>query len=132
MLYTVPQSLERLQALAADEGRVAKAGLRVIAVRIKAAAQTAEAAPSGAQSIAALADPDVSTVYAMFTATEEIAARSSSPVHAEFLIDRQGYLRARWLGVPGDATKQTAAILDQTAVLNEERPHEMAPESHMH
>jgi len=79
-----------------------------------------------------LSVPDEGATYAMFATVEENAARPNLPSHVEVLLDRQGYLRARWVGIPDDGAKQTAAILDQVAVLNEEPPHEVAPESHMH
>ena len=132
VLYTAPQSGERLHALAADVPRLVKAGMRVIAVPINGSVQTTEPNASAGQSIAAFADHDVGAAYAMFATVEENAARPTVPSHVEFLLDRQGYLRARWLGIPHDGAKQTAAILDQVAVLNEEPPHEVAPESHMH
>src|SRR5206468_11740252 len=46
VLYAIPQSLERLRALAAEEGRVAKAGLRVIAVPMKTSVPATDATPS--------------------------------------------------------------------------------------
>jgi hypothetical protein len=50
--------------------------------------------------------------------------------HAEFLLDAQGYLRARWIGVPAPAMDRTAEILRQIKQLDDERP--AAPEEHVH
>jgi len=130
VLHTAPQSMERLRALAADARRMSKAGLRIIAVPFNGVAQTVDTA--AVQAISALADADVGTTYAMFAATDESAGRSRTPAHVEFLIDRQGYLRARWIGVPDDDAKQTAEILQQVAALNEELPREAAPDEHQH
>ncbi len=40
--------------------------------------------------------------------------------HVELLIDRQGYLRARWIGVPDAAPNQTTDVLGQIEALNRE------------
>ena len=132
VLYTAPQSLERLRALAADAGRMSKSGLRIVGLPLSAVAQRIDPLPSAMQPISAFADPDVALTYAMFAMPDETAGRGRAPTHVELLIDRQGYLRARWLGVPGDEAKQTAQILEQVARLNAELPREAAPEEHQH
>jgi putative copper resistance protein D len=131
VLYTAPQSLERLRALALD-ARTLKAGLRIIGLPLGASAQRVDPAPSAMRPISAFADPDVALTYTMFAMPDETGARARAPMHAEFLIDRQGYLRARWLGVPDDDAKQTAQILEQVARLNAELPREAASDEHQH
>ena len=132
VLYSLPQSWSRLSTLAADERRFAKSGLRVIAVPLVGSAPVGGSPLPGLQAIAALADPDVGATYAMFATSDMGAARGVAPAHVEFLIDRQGYLRARWLGVPDDDAKQTAEILGDLAVLKEEHPRNAAVEAHAH
>ena len=131
VLYSMPQSLDRLRALAADD-RLTQAGLRVIAIPANVAAQISERSASALNSIVALVDPDVPATYAMFAARDGADGRSIAQSHVEFLVDRGGYLRARWLAVPTDSSKQTKAIIDQVAALNEEPPREAAPEAHIH
>jgi hypothetical protein len=53
-------------------------------------------------------------------------------MHAEFLIDRQGYLRARWIGVPNAATDGTAQMLEQIDLLKRERPRAVGLWGHTH
>lgn len=52
--------------------------------------------------------------------------------HAEFLIDRQGYIRSRWLPSEGDAWKNIDDLLAQTEILRKEIPRAPAPEWHVH
>ena len=80
----------------------------------------------------ALVGPGVGATYAMFSTSDESDARRGTPAHVEFLIDRQGYLRARWLSVATDEAERTREILDQLALLKEELPREPVPEGHMH
>jgi hypothetical protein len=46
------------------------------------------------------------------------------------LVDRSGYLRARWIGIPNASNEQSAAILAQAQRLMHEK--ERAPPPAMH
>jgi len=52
--------------------------------------------------------------------------------HVEFLIDRQGYIRARWLAAENDAWRSIDLLLKQVELLRNERPRASAPEEHVH
>jgi putative copper resistance protein D len=132
VLYTLPQSLDRLRALDAAQARLADAGARVIAIALDATSRTVDTTLPGTSSMIALAGTDVGATYAMFAASDESNARRATPTHVEFLIDRQGYLRARWLAVPTDQAERTRQILDQLALLRQEPPREPAAEWHAH
>ena len=83
--YRLPQSLARLQALAAVEARLRAAGLDLLAVPLAAPANpdTSEL-PDFVASI----EPETARAYAL------VAGAGEGP--SEFLIDRAGFLRARW------------------------------------
>jgi hypothetical protein len=49
----------------------------------------------------------------------------------EFLIDRQGYLRARWTPV-GKGSRTMAAVLAEIQQLNQEAPTAPFPDEHVH
>jgi putative copper resistance protein D len=132
VLYTLPHSLVRLGALAAERPKLAQAGVRVIAVPFDAPSRPVDTTGAGTSSMFAVVGPDVAVTYAMFATSDESNARRAAPAHVEFLIDRQGYLRARWLSLPDDQAEQTREILAQAALLNEEPPRERAPEGHLH
>lgn len=52
--------------------------------------------------------------------------------HAEFLIDKQGYIRARWLATESDAWRKIDVLLKQVELLRNEKPRAPAPEDHVH
>src|SRR5262249_8841379 len=90
VFYELPGSLARLRALAEVGIHFGHAGVRVIAFPIRG-----RAARPGAEGDAdMLADPDPGVVaaYALF-------APGGAPRPVEYLVDRQGDIRSRW--VPG-------------------------------
>jgi mono/diheme cytochrome c family protein/uncharacterized membrane protein len=96
VLYTMPDSRDRLSTLAASLPELARAGIRVAAVAMRAD----DTDPSLAN-IAATASPAIVDVYRLF---------APDVAHVEFLIDPGGRLRARWL--PG-ALAEPAQIARQ-------------------
>ena len=130
VLYTLPQSLPRLKALLANEQAFADAGVRVIALPTSTSARVDMQATKDHESFQ-IAGTDVVTAYAMF-ARRDPDLHGVAPTHAEFLIDRQGYLRARWPGIADAATKRTSEILGAVEILKHEPAHPAAPEGHVH
>jgi len=135
VLYALPQAQPRLNALLANERRYADAHARVVALPM--GSSSAAAPPAGKQSandnrsIFAIASPDVVGAYALF-ARPDPDSRGVAPVDIELLIDREGYLRARWIGMPGAAGDPATEILRQIEWLEREPSHPPAPEGHMH
>jgi putative copper resistance protein D len=120
VLYTLPASRQRLDRLAAHKVAFANAGARVIVLPLAAAPPSSRREnDGGGEPTHAIARPDVAATYAMF-ARRRTDADSEAPTHAELLIDRQGYLRARWIGVPDATTNQTTDVLGQIEALNRE------------
>jgi putative copper resistance protein D len=54
------------------------------------------------------------------------------PAHMEFLIDRQGYVRARWIAGESRGWSSTDLLLREIAQLNQERSSAPAPDDHVH
>jgi putative copper resistance protein D len=88
VLYRLPLSLPRLQLLAAEQSRLEAAGLRLLAVPIGASSEDSD---KGLElpDFSAATGADTAIAYAPFEGNGEID-------HCEFLIDRAGFLRARW------------------------------------
>jgi putative copper resistance protein D len=61
-----------------------------------------------------------------------MAADPPVPSHMEFLIDRQGYVRARWIAADNRGWLNTDLLLGEIAQLNQEKPSAPAPDDHMH
>jgi putative copper resistance protein D len=125
VFYSLPQSLPRLRALKAQEQRYAARGIRVIAVAMRREIN----ATSPNDPIRVMTSPDAPIAYAMFA--RERGDDGKAPVHVEFLIDRVGYLRRRWVGVPDDPERQTVEILDEVSAIGRE-PLPAPPRRHAH
>jgi putative copper export protein/mono/diheme cytochrome c family protein/peroxiredoxin len=130
VFYTLPASLARLGALTESRSELERLGVRVIAVPM----QEAEAIPRGAPAIyaAMLAEPDSRIVAAYAVYWRTASGAPSAPEHVEFLVDRQGYLRARWMPGLESGWNSIPELLHQAEVLNQEKPHTPAPDRHMH
>jgi putative copper resistance protein D len=132
VLYTLPESLARLRDVGALQSMDPKAAVRVIAVPMTGPSRSGDADTQGAdRSILAVTRPDVAATYAMFT-RERLDVDNPAPQHAEFLIDRQGYLRARWIGLPKGATDRNAQLQREIDVLKRERPRATGIWAHLH
>jgi len=132
VLYALPQSLPYLRALAAETPAFGETGVRVIAMPLSATVPSADAEPKGdGGSIVAITSANVITTYEMF-ARRDIDAPTGSPATVAFLIDRQGYLRARWIGVPDSLPDRMAEAIDQADLLRRERQRAPLPAGHVH
>jgi copper resistance protein D len=54
------------------------------------------------------------------------------PSHLEFLIDRQGYIRARWLPDSGPGWAENHVLITAIEQLNQEKSRAPAPDDHVH
>jgi hypothetical protein len=130
VFYTLPQSAPRLRELASAEPGFQAARARVIAVPLGQSSTSGGAGTAG-DPIFATTRPNVAAAYAMFARSSSDKGDSALE-HAEFLLDAQGYLRARWIGVPAPAIDRTAEILHEIKLLDDERPRAAPPEEHVH
>jgi hypothetical protein len=75
---------------------------------------------------------DVTETYAMFECPSAISCASPTPSHVEWLIDRGGYVRARWFGVPAAGVDRTAEIVTDARQLQKEPSGSAAQPEHGH
>lgn len=121
VLYTLPKSLLYLRALAAETSAFRAIGLRVIAMPLSGTANSAYVELGDHSGlIAAMAAADVITAYTMFARQDDDAA-TAGPAQMDYLIDRQGYIRSRWIGVPDSPALRAAETFDQAEMLYRER-----------
>jgi len=132
VMGVLPESLPRLRELEVQRIDLARAGIRVILMATSHSALL-EAVPEspGAPQLA-IADPATTKAYAMFTCRIANPCAPSTPPHVEWLVDRGGYLRARWLGVPGTGVDRTAEIMADASALQREPPRPPAQQEHGH
>lgn len=122
-----PEADPRLGELAAAQGELRRAGVQVVVMPTKAAARPRD---ESVTSLVAHLEPRVVAAYSLFGPAGSGSDRL--PDHIEFLIDREGYLRARW--APGDTPDwyRIAELLAQVETLNREGPHQVARAGHVH
>jgi len=119
---------ERLKQLAAALPRLQAAGIEVIlvpnSIDYPASDYTGLIMSEGQR--------EITETYTLFSRSFPDENLLTAPTHAEFLIDKQGYIRTRWLPSEGDAWKSIGDLLAQVAFLRKEKPRAPAPEWHVH
>ncbi len=79
---------------------------------------------------------DITRSYALFRRTlskADLLGKGSLPKHMEFLVDRYGYLRARWIPeADGEGWTNIDILMQQTAQLNREKEILPPPDDHVH
>jgi len=80
--------------------------------------------------------PEIARSYALFRRTlsnPDLAGEGTVPKHMEFLMDRYGYLRARWIpAVDGAGWTDTVELMRQIDQLNREKEILPPPDDHVH
>ena len=78
---------------------------------------------------------EVAATYSLFRKSVHAVGGqpgSTIPSHLEFLIDRQGYIRARWMPTDSHGLGDMEELLITIAQLHRERPRAPAPDEHVH
>jgi putative copper resistance protein D len=138
VLFSWPESRERLSQL-----RLAYATLRggntvVLAVPVNNPSPQDLAAITIDMPfpVATQGAPEIARSYALFRRTlsnPDLAGEGTSPKHMEFLIDRYGYLRARWIpAVDGTGWTDIGELMRQIDQLNREKEIRPPPDDHVH
>ena len=124
VLYTLPASRPRLVQLAENQGLLGTLDVEIIAV-------PTDAAPDAIRRLGA--DPPLFFPVVTDGAREIVDTyRMFSPApHAEFLIDRQGYLRAI-AAASDDATRDPNLLVAEVQQLNTEKTPPPPPAEHVH
>lgn len=80
--------------------------------------------------------PEIARSYALFRRTisnPDLAGEGTSPKHMEFLMDRYGFLRARWIpSVDGAGWTDIGELMQQIELLNREKEIRPPPDDHVH
>lgn len=134
VLFTLPDSLPRLEQLDRAWGTIGLAGARIIGVPMRDADLAYRRLGARVLNFALAVDgsEEIAETYTLFRRTLEAEGVPPVPSHMEFLIDRQGYVRARW--IPGEGVGWTALprLLGEIDRLDKETPRAPAPEEHVH
>jgi len=139
VLFTLPGSRARLTQLAEAYSDLRSFNAAVIAVPMDGGERILSrigASPRILFPVATEGAEDIVSTYALFRRTRAPAGAPSNPpmpAHMEFLIDRSGYLRARWLpGGPQPGWSDTKVLLAEIYTLNQETAAAAPPDEHVH
>ena len=124
VLYTLPASRGRLVQLAENQGLLATLDVEIVAV-------PSDADPGAIRALGE--DPPIFFPVVTEGAREilETYRLFSTAPHAEFLIDRQGYLRAI-TAAADDAGRDPALLVAEVQQLNREKAPPPPPAEHVH
>lgn len=138
VLFTWPQSQLRLDQLNALQGQLVAAGATVLALPRDAAGldeKTRDILQAREFDLVMDGSQEAFATYSLFRRSlseEGMSADPPIPPHMEFLIDRQGYVRARWIAKESRGWTNTEILLREIAQLNQEKPSAPAPDDHVH
>lgn len=119
---------DRVEKLAAALPRLQSAGFEIIVVP-----ESGKYASSGHSALIVNEGvEEILSSYALLARSYLDEALLAHAPAAEFLIDKQGYIRARWLPAEGDAWNDIDQLIALASILEKEKPRPPAPDWHMH
>jgi putative copper resistance protein D len=133
VFYTLPSSRDRLLRLARWHRGAAARDVTIVAVALPGSVGTLEAGLPFVLPVDGAAE--AVTSYLLLRRTIADPGRGiigDPPQHLEFLVDRSGYLRARWRPDGGPGWDDEAALSREVAVLRDEPPTLPPPDDHVH
>ncbi|MGH2650064.1 MAG: CopD family protein, partial [Actinomycetota bacterium] len=137
VLFRLPDSVERLSQLAAAYPTLRRLGAEIVAIPVGIGGDVYRAI--GAQPamfpIVVNGAAEAAQTYALFHRDLTPAGARHDPGslgHLELLVDRQGYLRARFLLEDGGGWTDAARLAAEVEQLGRETPRGPAPDEHVH
>ena len=139
VLFTLPSSRPRLVQLADAFGELRSFNTAIIAVPMNGEEKILTrigASPRILFPVATEGASDIVSTYQLFRRTlapEGALPDPAMPAHMEFLVDRSGYLRARWIpGGPGPGWSDIKTLVAEIQALNQEPAPAALPDEHVH
>jgi putative copper export protein/mono/diheme cytochrome c family protein/peroxiredoxin len=134
VFFALPASRDRLSQLSRVYSAVRDLGAEIVAIPVGAGGHRSTARSDLAFPIAWDAGDDVVAAYGLFgrDLSADVPVAQGPPRHMEVLVDRQGYLRARWLPKGAPAWQDPARLLAAITQLVREPPRAPAPTEHVH
>jgi len=137
VLFSLPESVDRLRQLHDLYPSLRVRGVEVLGVPLHGSRDIAHALGQGTVGYPIVRDEaaEIAMTYTLFRRTwsaEDRRPEPPMPTHLEFLIDRQGYIRARWIPRTQQGWEEMASFLTTIEALNLEEPTTEEPEEHLH
>ena len=136
VLVSFPESRDRLEQLKKMAARLTSAGVEIILVANDAEQYQSmvDSEPSQLPFVTEGND-EIFKTYSLFSQSFETNGNSSEarlPKHREFLIDKRGYIRARWIAKEGGGWLDIKNLLEENEILQNEKSQAPAPDDHVH
>jgi putative copper resistance protein D len=139
VLFSLPDSRARLVQLARASSDLEFSGAEIVAIPIggdRHIISRLGADPPMLFPIATEGAAEIAPTYALLSwtsASDGNLLKLEPPRHVEFLIDRQGYIRARWVpGGHGPGWDDLGLLRDQIQILDRQAPAAPPPDEHVH
>jgi len=138
VLFSWPESQARLDQLRQAYATLRDGNVAVLEVPVNDLNQQDLAGITAGMTfpVATQGASEITRSYSLFRRTlsnPDLAGEGTSPKHMEFLIDRYGYLRARWIpAVDGSAWTDIGELMQQIEQLNREKEIRPPPDDHVH
>ena len=133
VFFTLPQSQERLEQLDDAQVQLTAAGVEIILV--PSDGEEANMKIGTVSQVVTEGGREIFETYSLFGtsfAYDPSSLDASRPHHTEFLIDKQGYIRARWIAREGPGWSKIENLLQQVETLRNEKSQSPAPDDHVH
>jgi copper resistance protein D len=135
VLASLPESRDRLEQLEKIAARLTSAGVEIILVPKDAERyKTADSAVSKLP-VVIEGNDEIFKTYSLFShsfETDRSSPEALLPKHTEFLIDKRGYIRARWIANEGRGWLNIENLLREIELLQNEKSQAPAPADHVH
>jgi putative copper resistance protein D len=137
VLFSLPASVDRLRHLHDLYPSLRARGVEVLGVPLDGRPDSAHALAQWAVGYPIVLDgaAEIARTYTLFRRTwspEDRQPAPPIPAHLEFLIDRQGYIRARWIPGAQQGWEVMGPFLAILEALNDEAPQTADAEEHLH
>jgi putative copper export protein/mono/diheme cytochrome c family protein/peroxiredoxin len=136
VLVSLPESKDRLAQLEKMSAKLSKAGVEIILVAndAKSYGGTLDNSVSRLPFVTEGND-EIFRTYSLFGHSFETDRNSSEALlskHTEFLIDKRGYIRARWIAREGGGWLNIENLIKETELVQNEKSQVPAPDDHVH
>ncbi len=135
VLFSLPDSLARLAELEALSSQLQGKNVKILLVPRDMSDIRGLDGKIKSLSIVTDGSREAFDAYALYRRSfSEQGTQPDPPVppHMEFLIDRQGYVRARWIPRDGPGWDKLDNLFRDVDQLNQEKPSAPAPDDHVH
>jgi len=135
VLFSLPDSLARLAELEALSGQLQNKNVKILLIPRDVSDIRGLGGKVKSLSVVTDGSREAFDAYALYRRSfSEQGTQPDPPVppHMEFLIDRQGYVRARWIPRDGAGWDKLENFFRDVDRLNQETPSAPAPDDHVH